>query len=160
MGVWEPAFVTLVVYFFEFLTPSTLRGHNFFNSISFLTFFSALNMPIGGLQVLFRHQKQWIVPLGSGLFWTLKCYSCNSIIINEQLKDLTHMFCFQIPWYKLYKEGLLSYVLTLKYMCHFGMSWKKHNLKTKHKIKENISWICFSAFNLMFFTYLPTQVSK
>jgi hypothetical protein len=41
---------------------------------------------------------------------------------KEQLKDLTHMICFLIPCYKLYKEDLLFYVFTLKYMCHFGMS--------------------------------------
>ncbi len=39
-------------------------------------------------------------------------YSCNSIATQfatkEQLKDLTHMFCFQILNYKLYKEGLFS----------------------------------------------------
>jgi hypothetical protein len=40
-------------------------------------------------------------------------------VVKEQLKYLTHMFCFSIPCYKLYKEGLLSYVLTLKYMYHF-----------------------------------------
>jgi hypothetical protein len=44
------------------------------------------------------------------------------IVTNEQLKYLTHMFCLQISCYKLYKEGLFSYVLTLKYMCHFGMN--------------------------------------
>ncbi len=48
---------------------------------------------------------------------------------KKQLKDLTHMFCFQIPCRKLYKEGAFSYVLTLKYKCHFGMSSKKFNLK-------------------------------
>jgi hypothetical protein len=48
------------------------------------------------------------------------------------------MFCFQIPCYKLYKEGLLSYVLTLKYMCHFEMTSKELNLKEKHKLKNNI----------------------
>jgi hypothetical protein len=52
---------------------------------------------------------------------------------NEQLKDLTHMPCFQISCYKLYKKGLFSYVFTLKYMCHFGMNLKKYNLKAKHK---------------------------
>jgi hypothetical protein len=37
--------------------------------------------------------------------------ACLSVIIatqfatNEQLKNLTHMFCVQIPCYKLYKEG-------------------------------------------------------
>ncbi len=67
----------------------------------------------------------------------MACLERLSVIIatNEQLKTLTHMFCIQIPCYKLYKEGLFSYVFTLKYMCHFGMNWKKLNLKAKHKIK-------------------------
>ncbi len=63
VGVWEPIFEA----FGEFLTPSTLRGHNILNSISFLMIFSAPNVPIRRVQVLFRHQKQWNHPLGSGL---------------------------------------------------------------------------------------------
>jgi len=101
--------------------------------------FSAPDEPIGGIQVLFKHKKQWTPPLWSSLPRTLKCYRCNSIAINEQLKYLTHMLCLWISFYKLYKKGLFSYVLTLKYMCHFGMSFKKLNLKVKHKIKTKIS---------------------
>jgi hypothetical protein len=56
-------------------------------------------------------------------------YSCNSIAIqiatNEQLKDLTYMFCFRIPCYKLYKKGLLSYVITLKIHVAFWDELKK-----------------------------------
>ncbi len=100
--------------------------------------FNALDTPIGGVQVLFRHKKQWNLPFGFGLPWMLKCYSCKSITTNEQLKDLTHMFYFWIPCYKLYKEGLFSYVLTLKYMCQFWMNFKKFKLKEKHKIYKKI----------------------
>jgi hypothetical protein len=75
-------------------------------------------MPIGGVQVLFKRQKQLSPPLGFGLPWMLKCSSCNPIATNEQLKDLTHMFCLRIPCYKLYEKGLIFYVFTLKYMCH------------------------------------------
>ncbi len=50
---------------------------------------------------------------------------------KEQLKDLSHMFFFQIPCYKLYKKGVFKYFLTLKYKCHFEMSSKKFNLKVK-----------------------------
>jgi hypothetical protein len=46
------------------------------------------------------------------------------------------MLCLWIPCYKLYKEGLFSYILTLKYPCHFGMSLKELNLKAKHKIEK------------------------
>ncbi len=53
--------------FFEFLTPFTLGGINFFNSNTFLMIFRAPNAPIGGVQVLFGHGKQWSLPLASGL---------------------------------------------------------------------------------------------
>jgi hypothetical protein len=49
--------------FFEFFIPFTLGGYNFFNSIPFSTIFSVLDVPIGGVQVLFGHQKQWNPPL-------------------------------------------------------------------------------------------------
>jgi hypothetical protein len=80
-------------------------------------------------------------------------------VTNEQLKDLTHMFCLQIPCYKLYKEGLLSYVFTLKYMRHFGMSLKKFNLKAKHKIENKISRLLINALNLVL-SYLLTYLGK
>jgi hypothetical protein len=149
----------LVVCFSEILIPFILRGHNFVNFILFLMIFSALNTLIGGVQVFFRHQKQWSPPLEFGLLWTFKCYSCNLFTTNEQLKDLTQMFCLQIPYYKLYKEGLFLYVLTLKYMCHFGMNWKKLNRKAKHKIKNKISWLFFNAFSLVL-SYLLAYLGK
>jgi hypothetical protein len=69
------------------------------------------------------------------------------------------MFCFRIPCYKLYKEGLFSYVFTLKQLCHFGMSFKKLNQYAKHKIKNKISWLLFSAPNLVF-SYIFIYLSK
>jgi len=90
-------------------------------------------------------------------------YSCNSIAIpfatKKQLKDLTLMFCLQIACYKLYKKDLFSYVFTLKYMCHFGMSSKKFNLKAKHKQKNKISSLFFNSFSLVF-SYLFTYLGK
>jgi hypothetical protein len=56
-----------VVFFFDFLTPSTLGGHNFLNSIMFLMIFSAPDVSIGRIQDLFGKQKQWSPPLGFGL---------------------------------------------------------------------------------------------
>jgi hypothetical protein len=56
-----------VICFFELLTPSILRGNNFFNSNSFLMIFSELGAPIGRVQGFFGHQKQWNLPLGFGL---------------------------------------------------------------------------------------------
>ncbi len=57
----------LVICFFEFLTPSTLGGHNFFNSISFFTMFNVTNALLGKVQVLFKHNKQRSPALGSEL---------------------------------------------------------------------------------------------
>jgi hypothetical protein len=70
--------------FLEFFTPSTVGGHNFLNSISFLTIFNALEPPIRGVQVLFKHHKQCSPPLGFGLPSAFKCYNCN---FNLQLKN-------------------------------------------------------------------------
>jgi len=53
-------------------------------------------------------------------------------VTKKKLQDLTqYMICFWIPCHKLYKEGVFSYVLTLKYTCHFGMSSKKLGHKDK-----------------------------
>jgi hypothetical protein len=62
VGVWEPAFVAFGGLKKK-LDPSILKGHNLFNSIPFLTIFNAVDAPIGGVQVLFRCQKQWSPPL-------------------------------------------------------------------------------------------------
>jgi hypothetical protein len=67
--------------------------------------------------------------------WKKKILIATQFLINVQLKDLTHMFSPRISFHKLYKEGLFSYVLTLKYMCPFGMRLKSLTLKTKHRIK-------------------------
>jgi len=42
--------------------------------------FSVVNMPIGGVQVLFRHQKQWSPPLD------LACFEHLNVIIAIQLQ--------------------------------------------------------------------------
>jgi hypothetical protein len=52
-------------FFSEFLTPFTLWGHNFLIFNLFLTIFSVLDAPRGGLQVLFGHQKQQNPPLAT-----------------------------------------------------------------------------------------------
>ncbi len=73
MGVQEPSFVAFDVSFFEFLTPSILGGYNFFNFILLLTIFSALDVPIRGLQIFFGHQIQWSPPFVYGLPYVFKC---------------------------------------------------------------------------------------
>ncbi len=63
MGVWEPALWHLMVSFFEFLTPSILGGHNFLNSILFLTFFSVPYVPIGRVQIFLDTKNNKTLPL-------------------------------------------------------------------------------------------------
>ncbi len=120
-----------MVYFKKFLTPFTSGGCNFLNSILCLAIFSVLNAPIGGVQVFLNIRNNRALPLDLACpkclsVWSMVglSYNCNSIASKEQLKKLFHMICLQIPCYKLYKEDLFSYILTLKYMCHFGMSSK------------------------------------
>jgi hypothetical protein len=55
----------LVVCLFEFLTPFTLGGHNFLISNLFLTIVNVSDPSRGGVQVLFKDQKQWSSPLAS-----------------------------------------------------------------------------------------------
>ncbi len=57
----------LVVCFFEFLTPFTMKGHDFLKFIPFLTIFITLDARIRGVQVFFNIKK-WSLPLGSNLF--------------------------------------------------------------------------------------------
>jgi hypothetical protein len=63
-----------------FFTPSTLGGHNFLNSIPFLTILNALDPSIGTIQVLFRHQKNGALPLD------LACLERLNVIITIQLQ--------------------------------------------------------------------------
>jgi hypothetical protein len=48
-------FVAFGGLLFEFLTPSILGGHNFLNSILFLTIFGAPKMPLREVQIFFGH---------------------------------------------------------------------------------------------------------
>jgi hypothetical protein len=52
-----------MAWFFEFLTPFISMGSNFLNSKIFWMTFSVPHALIGGVQVLFGHQKQWSPPL-------------------------------------------------------------------------------------------------
>ncbi len=81
-----------MVCFFEFLTPSTLRGHNFLNSIMFFMIFSASNVPIGEVQVLLT-KNNGALPLDLARLECLSVIVATQFATNEQLKDLTHMLC-------------------------------------------------------------------
>jgi hypothetical protein len=84
--------------------------------------FCALDKPIGRVKVLCINTKNnGAFPLGLTCLERLNVIVVAQLQLMNNLKDLTHMFCFRIPCYKLYKEGSNSYVLTIKYMCHFGM---------------------------------------
>jgi hypothetical protein len=65
---------------FWVLDLSILRGQNFFNYIPFLMIVNALNVPIGGVQVLFRRKKQWSFALD------LACLEHLSVIIAIELQ--------------------------------------------------------------------------
>jgi hypothetical protein len=55
-GCSKTYFYSVQWFFFKkFLTPSTLGGHNFFDSNLFLAIFSVLDAPIRGVQVFFKH---------------------------------------------------------------------------------------------------------
>jgi hypothetical protein len=56
--------------FFYFLTPFTLGDQNFLISNPFFTILIVLDVPRGGLQVLFGHQNQQNLPLAT-IFNTL-----------------------------------------------------------------------------------------
>jgi hypothetical protein len=60
-------FCSIQWFFFGVFDPSILGGCNFLNPNPFLMIFSALDAPIGGVQVLFQHKKQRRPPLGSSL---------------------------------------------------------------------------------------------
>jgi hypothetical protein len=64
-------------FFSKFLTPFTLKDHNFLSSNLFSTILSVLNVPRGRLQVLFEHYKQKTFP------WLL--YSNTLVACNVQL---------------------------------------------------------------------------
>jgi hypothetical protein len=86
-GVWELACVVLGGLFFELLTPSTLGGYNFLNSIPFSTIFNALDAPIGRIQVLFGHQKKWSLPLNLAYLEHLNVIIATQLQLNLQLRN-------------------------------------------------------------------------
>jgi hypothetical protein len=69
------------------LTPSILGGYNFFNFISFLTIFNALETPIKKVQILFRHQKQWSLSLESSLPERFGVIVVTQLQLNLQLRN-------------------------------------------------------------------------
>ncbi len=139
-----------MVWFFELLTPFTLRAFNFINLFFFLTIFNVLDAPIKRVQILFGHQKQWSPLLGFGLPWTFEFHSCNSIATqfttNEELKDLTHMFCLGIPCYKQYKKGLFSNENTCAIL---GSTQKNLTWRQNKNLKNKISWLVLNSLSLV-----------
>jgi hypothetical protein len=76
-----------VLCFYEFLTPFTLGAHNIFNFISFLTIFSALEAPIGGVQVLFENKNNGALPLDMACPKWLSVIVVVQLQLNLQLKN-------------------------------------------------------------------------
>jgi hypothetical protein len=137
--------------------PPLLRGAITFSIL--FRFWRFLMHQMWQFKFCLHAKNNGALPLDLTYFEHLNIIVATQFAINEQLKDLTHMLCLWIPCYQLYKEGLFFYILTLKYMCHFGMSLKKLNLKARHKIKNKISWLLFNELNLAF-SYLLNYLGK
>jgi hypothetical protein len=60
-------FLKINIFILSDLTRSILGAHNFLNFNLFWVIFNMLNMSIGGVQVLFGHQKQRSLPFGLSL---------------------------------------------------------------------------------------------
>jgi hypothetical protein len=71
-----------------------LKGHNFLNSIPFLTIFGAPNAPMQGFKFCLNTQKNGALPLDLTYLERLSVIVATQFATNEQLKDLTHMLCF------------------------------------------------------------------
>jgi hypothetical protein len=69
-----------VAFFCEFFTPFTLKGHNFFKFILFLTIFNALDAPIGGVQVFLNKNNNGALSLD------LACIERLSVIVVTRLQ--------------------------------------------------------------------------
>jgi len=82
LGVWEPTFLTLGSFFFEFLIPSILRGHNFFNSITFLTILKVPQAQQDGFKFCFDTRNNEALPLD------LACPECLNVWFTLNLKPL------------------------------------------------------------------------
>ncbi len=65
-----------------------MGGHNFFNFIPFLIIFSALEVPIGGVQVILRHQKNGDFPLDLAYPKHLSVIVFIQLQLNLQLKKI------------------------------------------------------------------------
>ncbi len=95
----------MVVCFIEFFTLFTLAGRNVFISNPFLTNVTVSNVPRGGVQVFFGHQKQWSPPLGSGWPWALKCLVINRSTLQRFYQDALTLSYFNVfhirafPWW-------------------------------------------------------------
>jgi hypothetical protein len=63
--------------------------------------------------------------------WEIFFFIIVQFTTNVQLKYLTNMFCPWISFENLYKKGVISWVLKLKYMCWFGMDSKKFKPRDK-----------------------------
>ncbi len=73
--------------FFEFLTPSTLGGHNIINFISFLMIFSALEVPIGKVQVFSYTKKNGTFPLDMACLEYLNVIVATQLQLNLQVRN-------------------------------------------------------------------------
>ncbi len=78
LGVQELVFVVFDgLFFFEFVTPFTLRGYNFFISNLFLTIIFVSDVPRAGVQVCLDNKNNRALPLYPGCPERFKCSATN-----------------------------------------------------------------------------------
>jgi len=135
----------LVVCFYKFLTPFTLGGRNFLISNQFLTIVSVSDVPRGGVQVLFGHQKQRNPPFGSSLPWELKCSVTGRSTLHMEIvvrvlffnfvmwshtgddpQTESAKFDYMLEWkVKIYKNCVIFWLLAPTNILHMEISKKK-----------------------------------
>ncbi len=103
MGVQEPTFVAFDG-FFGVLTPSTLRGCNFLNSILFLMIF---NVPIGGVHHISH------LPWDSGLV----AFSFSSSLLFSQVLNSVAIW-IPLGWCQVATDTMWKFWKTRRGVCH------------------------------------------
>ncbi len=88
-------------YLFLNIWPFYFEGHNFLKFVPFLMIFSALDAPIGGVQVFLDAKNKWSLLVEFGLPWALKCYSFKFLHVQSiQTLKVDSLCFFQMSFFK------------------------------------------------------------
>jgi hypothetical protein len=99
LGVQELVFVVFDgLFFFEFLTPFTLRGCNFFISNLFLTIIFVSDVPRAGVQVCLDNKNNRALPLDPGCPEHLSVQRLTNLpyVCGNQRVKFSHLCAFNI----------------------------------------------------------------